>query len=157
MLFLRSDHKESFDRHLIRIKKIKYLVRFKARSMKYLIPKIYFLFFFLILCVAEISAQDTTSKKDSVEESLEFKDRFSINYPLAFDHGKKITDLYNVWGTPTEFIIDINGIVQHRDAIPDKLEDYLAQWNKLHDDVSNTINHYYNLAKNLFKGSSIAS
>lgn len=98
-----------------------------------------------------------TSKKDSVEESLEFKERFSINYPLAFDHGKKITDLYNVWGTPTEFIIDINGIVQHRDAVPDKLEDYLAQWNKLHDGVSQTLNHYLNLAKNLIKGISIAS
>ena len=79
-----------------------------------------------------------TSKKDSVEESLAFQKRFSINYPLAFDHGKKVTDLYNVWGTPTEFIIDINGIIQHRDGVPEKLEDYLAQWNKLHHDISHT-------------------
>lgn len=79
-----------------------------------------------------------TSNKDSVEESLEFQKRFTINYPLAFDHGKKVTDLYNVWGTPTEFIIDINGIIQHRDGVPEKLEDYLAKWNSKHTEVSQT-------------------
>jgi peroxiredoxin len=77
-----------------------------------------------------------TSTKDSVEESLEFKNRFTINYPLAFDHGKKVTDLYNVWGTPTEFIIDINGMIQHRDGVPEKLEDYLAKWNSKHTEVT---------------------
>ena len=77
-----------------------------------------------------------TSNKDSVEESLEFKTRFTINYPLAFDHGKKVTDLYNVWGTPTEFIIVINGVIQHRDGVPEKLENYLAKWNSKHTEVS---------------------
>lgn len=72
-----------------------------------------------------------TTRKDSVEESLEFQQRFDINYPLAFDHGKVVTDLYGVWGTPTEFIIDINGIIQHRDGVPDKLEEYLSKWNNL--------------------------
>lgn len=80
-----------------------------------------------------------TTNKDSVEESLEFKNRFTINYPLAFDHGKKVTDLYNVWGTPTEFIIDINGIIQHRDGVPEKLEDYLAKWNAKHTEVTQTL------------------
>ena len=50
-----------------------------------------------------------TSLKDSVEESIEFQKRFNISYPLAFDFNKTVTDLYGVWGTPTEFIIDING------------------------------------------------
>ncbi|WP_168204262.1 peroxiredoxin family protein [Aliikangiella coralliicola] len=72
-----------------------------------------------------------TGLKDSVEKSLVFQKRFEINYPLAFDHGKKVTDLYGVWGTPTEFIIDINGIIQHRDGVPDLLEPQLAHWNKL--------------------------
>jgi peroxiredoxin len=77
-----------------------------------------------------------TSNKDSVEESLEFKNRFTINYPLAFDHGKTVTDLYNVWGTPTEFIIDINGVIQHRDGVPENLEDYLDKWNAKHTEVT---------------------
>ncbi|MCW9018203.1 MAG: redoxin domain-containing protein, partial [Kangiellaceae bacterium] len=35
-----------------------------------------------------------TGLKDSVKKSLAFEKRFEINYPLAFDHGKKVTDLY---------------------------------------------------------------
>ncbi len=71
-----------------------------------------------------------TGLKDSVEKSIAFKKQFNINYPLAFDHGKKVTDLYGVWGTPTEFIIDINGIIQHRDGVPEELITHLADWNK---------------------------
>jgi peroxiredoxin len=70
-----------------------------------------------------------TGLKDSVKKSVAFQKQFKITYPLAFDHGKKVTDLYGVWGTPTEFIIDINGIIQHRDYIPEDLRPYLAQWN----------------------------
>ncbi len=69
-----------------------------------------------------------TSLKDSVEKSKKFQKQFSINYPLAFDHGKKVTDLYGVWGTPTEFIIDINGVIRHRDGVPDELRDHLTLW-----------------------------
>ena len=72
-----------------------------------------------------------TSRKDSVEETLEFKDKFQINYPIAFDHGEVVTDLYDVWGTPTEFIIDINGKIQHRDNIPNNIKDKLSIWNTL--------------------------
>jgi len=70
-----------------------------------------------------------TGLKDSVKKSIAFQKKYEINYPLAFDHGKKVTDLYGVWGTPTEFIIDVNGIIQHRDGVPDELRPYLAQWN----------------------------
>ncbi|WP_196139260.1 redoxin domain-containing protein [Aliikangiella sp. G2MR2-5] len=70
-----------------------------------------------------------TGLKDSVEKTLKFQQQWQVNYPLAFDHGKQITDLYGVWGTPTEFIIDINGVIRHRDGIPGKLEDHLAEWN----------------------------
>ncbi len=72
-----------------------------------------------------------TGLKDSVEKSIAFQKRFDINYPLAFDHGKKVTDLYGVWGTPTEFIIDINGIIQHRDHVPENITQQLANWNTL--------------------------
>ncbi|MCF6288841.1 MAG: TlpA family protein disulfide reductase [Proteobacteria bacterium] len=72
-----------------------------------------------------------TTNKDSLEEVLEFKQRFNITYPLAFDTGKIVTDLYNVWGTPTEFIIDINGIIQFRDEVPGILAGYLNDWNTI--------------------------
>lgn len=74
-----------------------------------------------------------TSLKDSVKKSLSFQKKYEINYPLAFDHGEVITDLYGVWGTPTEFIIDINGVIQHRDGVPDNLRHHLASWNQLVD------------------------
>lgn len=70
-----------------------------------------------------------TGLKDSVEETLDFQQQFDVNYSLAFDHGKKITDLYGVWGTPTEFIIDINGIIQHRDNVPELIPPLLSKWN----------------------------
>jgi peroxiredoxin len=70
-----------------------------------------------------------TSLKDSLEKSLAFQQQYDINYSLAFDHGKIITDRYGIWGTPTEFIIDINGIIQYRDNVPDDLQPLLSKWN----------------------------
>ena len=70
-----------------------------------------------------------TSLKDSVKKSQAFQQHYAINYSLAFDHGKTITDQYGVWGTPTEFIIDINGIIQHRDGLPKDLRPLLSKWN----------------------------
>ncbi len=70
-----------------------------------------------------------TSRDDSIQESLAFQKRFDINYFLAFDDNEIITDLYNVHGVPTEFIIDINGVIQHRDDVPDEIEAHLSKWN----------------------------
>lgn len=89
-----------------------------------------------------------TTNKDSLGESVEFQKKFKINYPLAFDHGEIVTDLYNVWGTPTEFIIDINGIIQHRDGVPGNLSDYLTKWNTKNTSFSQTLMNYYQLAMN---------
>ena len=69
-----------------------------------------------------------TSLSDSVEATLAFRDKHQLNYPLAFDHGKIVTDLYGVYGTPTEFIIDINGVIRHRDGIPHNLSAQLPRW-----------------------------
>lgn len=72
-----------------------------------------------------------TTRKDSVAQSILFQKEHEINYALAFDHGKKVTDLYGVWGTPTAFIIDINGVIQHRDGIPKEIDSFLKQWNTI--------------------------
>jgi len=72
-----------------------------------------------------------TTRKDTMEESLAFQKKFEINYSLAFDYGKKVTDLYQAKFVPYAFIIDINGIVQLRDNIPENIEDMLEEWNKV--------------------------
>lgn len=72
-----------------------------------------------------------TSVKDTIEKARKFKKDRNIIYPIAFDFGKKVTDLYNVWGTPTEFIIDINGRIVFRDQVPDGLSEYLSNWNMI--------------------------
>jgi len=97
----------------------------------------------------QIIAVNTTNK-DTLEDSLEFQKRFEINYPLAFDEGKIVTDLYNVWGTPTEFIIDINGIIQHRDGVPEKLEENLGLWNKILPSFSNAFLNIYDSTTDFF-------
>lgn len=78
----------------------------------------------------EIIAVDT-SEKDTFAKALLFQKERNIQYPLAFDFGKKVTDLYGVWGTPTEFIIDINGVVIHRDGVPENLAEHLSNWNMI--------------------------
>jgi len=78
----------------------------------------------------EIIAVDT-SVKDSFAKMQQFQKDRQIEYPLAFDFGKKVTDLYGVWGTPTEFIIDINGVVVLRDGVPDLLSEHLSDWNMI--------------------------
>ena len=78
----------------------------------------------------EIIAVDT-SVKDTFAKALKFQKDRDIKYPLAFDFGKKVTDLYGVWGTPTEFIIDINGVIIHRDGVPDLLSEHLSNWNMI--------------------------
>jgi len=72
-----------------------------------------------------------TSVKDTFAKAQQFEKNRNIKYPLAFDFGKKITDLYGVWGTPTEFIIDINGVIIHRDEVPDRLSEHLSNWNMI--------------------------
>jgi len=78
----------------------------------------------------EIIAVDT-SVKDTFAKAQQFEKDRDIQYPLAFDFGKKVTDLYGVWGTPTEFIIDINGVIIHRDGVPDQLSEHLSNWNMI--------------------------
>lgn len=84
----------------------------------------------------EIIAIDT-SVRDSLAKVYRFQKEREINYPLAFDFGKKVTDLYGVWGTPTEFIIDINGVVIHRDNVPGNISEHLSNWNMIDHHAQN--------------------
>ena len=76
-----------------------------------------------------------TSMKDTFANALKFERERNIKYPLAFDFGKKVTDLYGVWGTPTEFIIDINGKVVNIDQVPEDISEHLSSWNRLNSKI----------------------
>lgn len=76
----------------------------------------------------EILAINTTWD-DSHEQIQEFQQSFNSNYAIAWDDDAQVTDLYGVWGTPTEFIIDTDGIIRHRDDIPELKAAQLSDWN----------------------------
>jgi peroxiredoxin len=73
-----------------------------------------------------------TSWSDSPEKMRSFEERYNVNYSLGFDLGELITDRYQVTAVPTEFIVDINGVIRYRNSVPDyvvaHLPDWLVQW-----------------------------
>ncbi len=69
-----------------------------------------------------------TSWSDSPEEMRSFGEHHHINYSIAFDASELITDRYRVYNVPTEFIVDINGIIRYRDGVPEYLAAHLPDW-----------------------------
>ena len=57
-----------------------------------------------------------------------FKEQHDISYLTAFDDGESVTDQYQVFKVPTEFIVDINGIIRYRDGLPEYLVAHLPDW-----------------------------
>lgn len=59
---------------------------------------------------------------DSLKKIGKFRGTHAMPYKLAFD--RKATDLYEVVGTPTQVVIDIQGVIRYRGAdVPDGLAD----------------------------------
>lgn len=75
----------------------------------------------------EIIAVNTTWS-DSIEDIEKFQRRYGINYPIAMDHGEVLTERYAVTAVPTEFIIDINGVIRYRDGVPKFLAAHIPDW-----------------------------
>ena len=75
----------------------------------------------------EIIAINTTWS-DSPEKMRSFEEHHHINYSTAFDANELVTDSYGVFNVPTEFIVDINGIIRYRDRVPEYLAAHLADW-----------------------------
>jgi peroxiredoxin len=75
----------------------------------------------------EIIAINTTWS-DSPEEMQSFEDDHQIKYSTAFDAGELVTDQYRVFNVPTEFVVDINGIIRYRDRVPEYLAAHLPDW-----------------------------
>ncbi len=47
---------------------------------------------------------------------------------MAFDTGELVTDRFEVFKVPTEFIVDIDGIIRYRDRVPDYVAAHLPDW-----------------------------
>ena len=75
----------------------------------------------------EIIAINTTWS-DSPGEMRSFEQHHRIKYSTAFDAGELVTDQYRVLKVPTEFIVDINGIIRYRDGVPAYLVAHLPDW-----------------------------
>jgi hypothetical protein len=69
-----------------------------------------------------------TTWSDSLEDVRSFEENHRINYSTAFDAGEVVTDRYRVYNVPTEFIIDINGVVRYRDGVPEYVAAHLPDW-----------------------------
>lgn len=76
-----------------------------------------------------------TSWSDSLDEIAKFQAEHETNYAIAYDNEAKVTDSYGVWGAPTEFIIDINGVIRYRDGLPQDFIPHLANWNQLESET----------------------
>ena len=61
-----------------------------------------------------------------------FEEQYDIRYLTAFDDGESVTDQYQVFKVPTEFIVDINGMIRYRDSLPEYLVAHLPDWLALH-------------------------
>jgi peroxiredoxin len=75
----------------------------------------------------EIIAINTTWS-DSPEEMRSFEKNHEIKYSTAFDAGELVTDQYGVSNVPTEFIVDIDGIIRYRNRVPEYLAAHLPDW-----------------------------
>lgn len=72
-----------------------------------------------------------TSWSDTLGDIEQFKARFNPNYAIAFDRDADITRRYGVIGTPTGFLIDINGVIKQVDGIAHTLATNLDSWNTI--------------------------
>lgn len=63
---------------------------------------------------------------DSLKRVHHYQQKHQLNYPLAFDDNRTVSKMYGVMGTPTQVIIDINGVIRYRAAeTPDDIETHL--------------------------------
>jgi peroxiredoxin len=75
----------------------------------------------------EIIAINTTWS-DSPDEMRSFEKIHKIRYSTAFDAGELVTEQYGVSRVPTEFIVDIDGIIRYRNRVPEFVAAHLPDW-----------------------------
>ncbi|WP_281560977.1 TlpA disulfide reductase family protein [Thalassomonas sp. RHCl1] len=69
-----------------------------------------------------------TSINDSLKKVKHYIEKHALTYPVAYDTERRVTKLYRVMGTPTQLVIDINGVIQYRAVeVPDDLAKHLER------------------------------
>lgn len=69
-----------------------------------------------------------TGWSDSATEIERFRNQHETNYPLVYDAEEVITGRYKVHAVPTEFVIDLDGIIRHRDHVPNYVAAHIPDW-----------------------------
>lgn len=65
---------------------------------------------------------------DSAAKTKVYRDKYQLNYPVAFDHGSKVSRAFGVFGTPTVLITDRKGIVRYLGSeVPENLAENFAR------------------------------
>lgn len=52
--------------------------------------------------------------EDPVEKASQFVTELGLTFPVLIDEDQKVTNLYQVYGVPTTFFIDRNGVIKER-------------------------------------------
>ncbi|MCJ8269591.1 MAG: TlpA family protein disulfide reductase [Psychrosphaera sp.] len=71
-----------------------------------------------------------TGNKDPFDNLKPFAERHELDLPMAYDFGSKVSLKFGILGTPTAFIIDINGRIRHLNSIPDDVEELIPGWSE---------------------------
>lgn|GEM_PF-689688 len=69
-----------------------------------------------------------TGWSDSPAEIEQYRSHHETNYLLVYDDQEVLTDRYEVHAVPTEFIIDIDGIIRYRDRVPKYVAAHIPDW-----------------------------
>jgi len=75
----------------------------------------------------EVIAINTTWS-DTEAQIEQFQEQHKTNYQLVYDAGEVVTRRYVVQAVPTEFIIDIDGIIRYRDGVPKYVAAHIPDW-----------------------------
>lgn len=65
---------------------------------------------------------------DSAAKAAAYRDKYGLDYPVAFDEGSEVSRAFGVVGTPTVIITDKSGIVRYRgSSVPEDLGKHFAR------------------------------
>jgi hypothetical protein len=81
----------------------------------------------LLLCKEDASIHEIAgaNRRQAANNSHQYiLERFSRGNAIV-RAGELVTDRYRVYNIPTEFIVDINGIIRYRDGVPEYLAAHL--------------------------------
>lgn len=68
---------------------------------------------------------------DSPAKAATYKEEYSIGYTMLYDKGTKVSGRYGVIGTPTIFVVDVNGIIRYKGAALPEISDIESNMAKL--------------------------